>query len=489
MDTTAERGSLKHGVRNFLINSCRLPFSIINWLPFQFLGVFLLTYQNEDKLSSFFLEFRGQGWWIIAFEALFLFKYIKVVAHLISFLLYRPYAIPEHPTISAEDVTVIIPTVGTIDEPEFRETLRTILANKPHEIIVCTVGREKLEIAQRVCNEEVRNLAPADRSITGVTVSAIEQASKRKQIYSQLIGVDTKIVALADDHVFWGLNYLKSSLAAFEDPRIGGVGTNKRVRRDPFQFTWANFLNFIACNYLERHNFECTASTNIDQGVFVLSGRTVFYRTAVLKHPSFAVDYLRETWFFGTVGREGFAVDDDNLLTRFTIGAGQHKVWFQNSEESTMHTTLGEPGKFFKQMDRWIRTTWRSNSTSLLSDQTPWRTQPWSVYAIYLSSFVNFALFYDAALLITLWKGWEDMDLALFRLRGSFMDREKGISILAWILFLSKMIKPFPHFWRNPRDILWIPGYILFGYYHSFIKLKALLTVHVVAWGTRPGVR
>jgi hypothetical protein len=119
-----------------------------------------------------------------------------------------------------------------------------------------------------------------------------------------------------------------------------------------------------------------------------------------------------------------------------------------------MNTTLGEPGKFFKQMDRWIRTTWRSNSTSLLSDQTPWRTQPWSVYAIYLSSFVNFALFYDAALLITLWEGWVDMDLALFRLRGSFMDREKGIIILAGILFLSKMIKPFPHFWRNPKDIL-----------------------------------
>jgi Ca2+/Na+ antiporter len=69
------------------------------------------------------------------------------------------------------------------------------------------------------------------------------------------------------------------------------------------------------------------------------------------------------------------------------------------------------------------------------------------------------------------------------------ISKETAILILAVTLLLSKLIKPFPHFWRNPRDIIWIPGYILFGYYAGFIKLKALVTAYNVSWGTRPGVK
>ncbi|KAH9223848.1 nucleotide-diphospho-sugar transferase [Leptodontidium sp. 2 PMI_412] len=416
---------------------------------------------------------------------LFLFKFIKIVVHTLSFLLYRPYPVSRNPSVTSRDVTVIIPTVGTIDDVEFRETLSTILANSPAEIIVCTVGEKKLCMARRVCAEEAAKATLIRSTPTKIRVIAIETASKRKQLFKALQYVQTSIVALADDHVFWGSRFLTASLAPFEDPQIGGVGTNKQVRRLPFQFSFPNFLNFIACNYLERHNFECTASVYIDQAVFVLSGRTVFYRTAIFRHPRFEKEYCHETWLFGLVGKNGFAVDDDNLLTRFTIGIAKYKVWFQNSPDSTMFTVLGEPDKFFKQMDRWIRTTWRSNSTSLFSDQTPWKTQPWSVYAIYLSSFVNLALFYDIALLTTLHYGLESPH----SWPNQCFESINTMLTLVLILFISKMIKPLPHFWRNPRDMLYIPFYILFGYYHSLIKLKALFTVCVISWGSRPGVR
>jgi cellulose synthase/poly-beta-1,6-N-acetylglucosamine synthase-like glycosyltransferase len=521
-------------IKTSVYNAFRLFGSIVwYWLPFKFFIVIYLVLAYADDIYEKFDEFSDQNFWLQIFEVLFLFKFLKVVTHTLSFIFYRPIPIPENPTIKPGDVTVIIPTVGAIDEPEFRETVNKILLNKPFEIIVVTVGAEKNRIAEWVCAEEVAKVAD---TTTQITVIAIAEASKRKQIFAGLQDVQTEIVALADDHVFWGPDYLKSALAPFEDPSIGGVGTNKRVRRDKFKWSYANFLNFIACNYLERHNFECTASVNIDHAVFVLSGRTVLYRTLALRHPEFEKEYLRETWFYGLVGKEGFNVDDDNLLTRFLIGKAGYKVWFQNSPESTMYTTLGEPGKFFKQMDRWIRTTWRSNSTSLLSDQTPWRTQPWSVYAVYFSSFVNFALFYDLALFITLWSGLPSSFLdsdrnATFHLRECFeeygvtwyspwgtdakaewltsvktycapelidcsyerlkfdTDKVRAIAILAIILLSSKLIKPLPHFWRNPKDLLWIPGYVLFGYYHSFIKLKALLTVRVVSWGTHAGVK
>lgn len=56
-----------------------------------------------------------------------------------------------------------------------------------------------------------------------------------------------------------------------------------------------------------------------------------------------------------------------------------------------------------------------------------------------------------------------------------------------WV-FLSKLIKPFPYFWRNPKDLVYLPGSILFGYLHSFIKLYAMLTFWVTAWGSRKAV-
>ena len=503
------------------INVSRLAKSIVwNWHPFKlFCGIYL-TFVYHHEIRACLEILSNQNGWLKAFEVLFLFKFIKVVVHTISFLLYRPYPIPRCPSVTSRDVTVIIPTVGAIDEADFRETLSTTLANLPAEIIVCTVGDKRLCTAQRVCAEELEKACALRPTTTRMRTMAIDTASKRQQLFKALEYVQTSIVALADDHVFWGDRYLAAALAPFEDPRIGGVGTNKRVRRLPFKFSFANFLNFTACNYLERHNFECTASVNIDQAVFVLSGRTVFYRTNIFRHPRFEKEYCRETWLFGLVGKNGFAVDDDNLLTRFTTGIAKYKVWFQNCPDSTMVTVLGDPKKFFLQMDRWIRSTWRSNSTSLFSDQTPWKTQPWSVYAIYLSSFVNFALFYDLALFTTLWHGLRSGDVCSQQLlehanqtwvtyqgrirpkpgldipaplcvpENSFgVQRSTAMCVLALILFISKMIKPIPHFWRNPRDMLYIPFYILFGYYHSLIKLKALFTVCVISWGSRPGVQ
>ena len=58
------------------------------------------------------------------------------------------------------------------------------------------------------------------------------------------------------------------------------------------------------------------------------------------------------------------------------------------------------------------------------------------------------------------------------------------IALLTWIL-LSKTVKTIPHFRRHPRDLVFLPGCILFGYVHSVMKLWALLTFWDVSWGSR----
>jgi len=42
--------------------------------------------------------------------------------------------------------------------------------------------------------------------------------------------------------------------------------------------------------------------------------------------------------------------------------------------------------------------------------------------------------------------------------------------------------------WTRPQDIIYVPAFILFGYYFAVMKLYALLTLHETGWGTRAGV-
>jgi hypothetical protein len=206
----------------------------------------------------------------------------------------------------------------------------------------------------------------------------------------------------------------------------------------------------------------------------VISGRTALYRTSIIQSPAFQKAFMNEYWLFGRIGP--LNVDDDNFVCRWMV-THRHGIVFHNSPGALVVTTLGTSGrwrKFRGQLDRWARTTWRSNSTTLFADQTVWRTQPWCVYAVYFSALANLALFYDTALFATLYF-------------SSFYSAS-AMTGLAALLFVSKLIKPLPHYIRNPGDLPYLPLQILFGYYHSWVKLNALRTCTNIAWGTRAGV-
>jgi hypothetical protein len=448
--------------------------SLIRWWPVQ--TILLLcagSYWHQQVALCFYCITSLPPWWTV-FLVLFIFKFLKVVVHTVSYIQYQPTPLPDNPTLRPEDVTVIIPTVGNFDE-EFQECVRTILANKPHELIISTVGATSLEHARSICDQ----ISPKIRCV------AVIRSSKRNQILEAVQTVSTRITCLADDHVFWPPTYLQSTLACFEDPQVGHVGTVKRVRRRQapvspadatFPELWESlnedFRNYIACMYLERHNFECTASSNIDGGCFVISGRTAFLRTSIIQEPHFQNSFRNEFW-----GAKGpMNVDDDNFITRYMVKHG-FKIVFHNTQSALMSTTLGESGgwtKFRGQLYRWARTTWRSNYTTLIVDKTAWHSQQWCVYAVYFSAFVNLALVYDPLLFLTLHK--------------SPYGTKDNMWTLAAILFTSKLIKPFPHWWRNPHDLKYLLLGIGFGYFHSLVKLYTLLTVNDISWGTRAGV-
>ncbi|GAB1309839.1 Capsule polysaccharide synthase Cps1 [Madurella fahalii] len=403
------------------------------------------------------------------FLCLLTWRYLRFVINLVAFWCYSPSPKPKGvPTyLPSRDVTVILPTVDPLGE-SFQECLETCAKNGPAKIIVVAAGDDLYFKTCRV----IRGIEQQYKSIPFV-VDRTQVASKRAQVALALSKVETAITVMMDDHVFWGLDFLKAILRAFEDPDVGLVGTNKRVRRLEGLSPWERVWNMLGATYLCRHNFEIRATNALDGGVFVVSGRTCAIRTEILQHPDFLPGYAHEKFLFGLLGPIG--PDDDNYNTRFVVRHGW-KIKIQYTDEAEMETVLGVEGmvhqKFLGQCRRWARTTWRSNLCSLITDRSVWAYQPYCVYAVYLTSLTNFAIVVDPLLIY------------LFTNSRAYVSFWSLGWLASWILF-TKITKVFAYFWRHPQDLWLFPAYLLFAYFHSFIKFWALLTFWNCEWSGR----
>jgi hypothetical protein len=54
------------------------------------------------------------------------------------------------------------------------------------------------------------------------------------------------------------------------------------------------------------------------------------------------------------------------------------------------------------------------------------------------------------------------------------------MSYLVWLV-ATRTAKLLPHLWTRPHDIIYVPAFILFGYYFAIMKVYALLTLHEVS--------
>lgn len=280
---------------------------------------------------------------------LFFFRYLRTIVHLVTgVFLYRVAPEKTKSRYTNRNVAVVIPTVAP-NTDAFLRCCESILANGPRVLIIATVGH--------MLERDVRQILKArdfDTRFPETTFGVVrtEEANKRKQVIraSELIDVrEAPVTICVDDHVYWGPSFLKALLPAFDDPKVGLVGTNKKVIRDTTGGLWGSFTNFIACLYLERHNFQIRSEPFLDGGVFVVSGRTSAMRTKILHSTDFRRGYVNETYFFGLLGP--LNPDDDNYSTRWALRNGW-KIRIQCSEDCKIVTPLGEPHKFYGQVLR-----------------------------------------------------------------------------------------------------------------------------------------
>ena len=98
--------------------------------------------------------------------------------------------------------------------------------------------------------------------------------------------------------------------------------------------------------------------------------------------------------------------------------------------------------------------------------------QPYSAYAVHLTTLSPPAFIGDGALVWLLWKAGQ-----------TWLDEQRHLaiySLLVW-MFISKFSKNLGHYIRYPSDAALLPVSIFFGWFHGLIKLYAMVTLDVVS--------
>ncbi|KAF4125062.1 Glycosyl transferase family 2 [Geosmithia morbida] len=412
--------------------------------------------------------------WIYLFWGLWIHRYLRLLVHTVSHWTYKSKPIPAKPSFTSKDVTVVIPTIHNAFE-ELRPSLESILACEPAGLILITTddkrqGLEKLAMSLRGSSPSSSSNPASGSGLVRVMSTPI--ANKRLQVCEALPQVTTSITIMADDDVTWPTTLMPWILAPFEDPDVGGVGTNQRVRRELDVPLSTRVWNWLGAAYIERRNFEISATHNMDGGTSCMSGRTGAYRSEILSSHDFLHGFRNEKWRNWILN-----ADDDNFVTRWLV-SHQWKTWIQYHDECEIETTLENSSKFLFQCSRWARSNWRSNWTSLIRERYVWRQQPWCTYSLHIATFTSLAFLFDPLLLFSCWYATADWSSSANRVYAVWAQ-------FIFMFAFTKVVKLVGLFRRNPADMIFLPVSIIFGYFHGFIKLYALFTLNMTSWGSR----
>ena len=101
-------------------------------------------------------------------------------------------------------------------------------------------------------------------------------------------------MCFTDDDAIWNANFLKWLLVPFNDPAMGGTGSNQIMR--PNDLTKPpTVYERIADMRLSGRMLEAAATTFYDGSVSCLSGRTALYHKRII-NDSFPQEFTGEKW-------------------------------------------------------------------------------------------------------------------------------------------------------------------------------------------------
>ena len=116
-----------------------------------------------------------------------------------------------------------------------------------------------------------------------IQVIAVSVANKREQICEAIPRITTPLTLMADDDIELPPKSLPHILALFEDLEISIISTCQRVRRRPGLGIWRRIVEYLGECYIQRRNFEISATSHIDGKISCLSGRLAVIQMEILR--------------------------------------------------------------------------------------------------------------------------------------------------------------------------------------------------------------
>jgi cellulose synthase/poly-beta-1,6-N-acetylglucosamine synthase-like glycosyltransferase len=286
-------------------------------------------------------------------------------------------------------------------------------------------------------------------------VLVYEHAGKRSALGVGIREARYEIVVFADSDTFWQPGLLDAVQMPFEDPDVGGVGTQQNVYQRETS-VWRRIADWL----VNLRYYDYVPAMGDKGGVACLSGRTSAYRRSVILP---VVGNLESEFFLGRRCVAG----DDGRLTWLTLSQGYKTV-----HQSTARALSMFPDSFsafVKQRVRWSRNSYRCYLTAL------WKGWLWKTPFVTRVTVLQI-------LLTPVTMGITMAYLLFSRLELTAL----GIALsLGWIL-VGRGIRGWSHLKRYPRDLILLPLVVLIIIMIALpIKLYAFFTMNKQGWLTR----
>ncbi|MER6825519.1 glycosyltransferase family 2 protein [Streptosporangium sp. NPDC000563] len=340
-------------------------------------------------------------------------------------------------------VSVVVPSYREDAEILVR-CLDSWLAQNPQEVIIV------VDVGDTDCHAKLREVTDPR-----LRVLVYEHSGKRSALGVGIRAAQGEIVVFADSDTWWQPGLLDAVQMPFEDPSVGGVGTQQNVYQRTSS-VWRRIADWL----VNLRYYDYVPAMGSRGGVACLSGRTAAYRREAILP---VLTHLENEFFLGRRCIAG----DDGRLTWLVLASGYKTVHQSSARAISMFPDSFRA--FVKQRVRWSRNSYRCYLTAL------WKGWLWKTPLVTKVTVLQILLT-PVTMGVTL--------AYLFFSRLELTPLGIGLAV-GWLL-LGRGVRGWSHLRRHPGEILLLPLLCLVVIMIALpIKLYAFLTMNKQGWLTR----
>ena len=348
--------------------------------------------------------------------------------------------------------SVVVP-VYQEDLNTFTDSIKSILENKPEEIIVIIDEREKGRYEALLKSLSVSyDYAPV---------------GKREAVAKGFRLTKGEVVFIVDSDTIFTQNTITEMLKPFRDASVGGVTPEQRI------IDWNRSLSRRIADWMEDFRWKISNRAFSSKGVIgCLPGRAIALRREAIE--PVLNDFLTEE-FQGKKCITG----DDRYLTSLVLKRG-YKTVFQST--TRVYTTIpAEFYAFLKMHLRWARSSQRETIKAL-----SWYVKKPFILPLSFLSDIIIPFFLVAVILAAIANGGWHYDPVVIA-QGTVYDTIwVGVIIGLCSMMLSLGVRQIVHLKGRPSDIILLPVWVLFMTFIMIpIRIIGFFTMNRQEWMTR----